>query len=77
MFHSLKALPDYNPILKATVDILIRCNIDLRVVHIPGAKNSVTDALSRLDTPSLKSKFPDMVLSQLQTPRLPLGAPKK
>ena len=47
MFSSLWALPDYNCILKAAVDVLLEGDHDLRVIHISGESNSVADALSR------------------------------
>jgi hypothetical protein len=47
MFSSLRALPEYNCILKAAVDILLRSRLNLRVLHIAGEKNDVADALSR------------------------------
>ncbi|KIK58509.1 hypothetical protein GYMLUDRAFT_170777, partial [Collybiopsis luxurians FD-317 M1] len=46
MFNSFQALPPYNPILIDSANLLLQCNIDLRVVHIPGSQNSVADALS-------------------------------
>lgn len=46
MFNSFHALPEYNCILKAAVDIL-HGKHQLRVLHIAGEKNSVADALSR------------------------------
>ena len=47
MFNSLWALPKYNCILKAAVDILLEGKHQLRVLHIPGEKNEVADVLSR------------------------------
>jgi hypothetical protein len=49
MFNSLRALPDYNCILKAAVDILLLKDFQLRVLHIAGERNTVADALSRAD----------------------------
>lgn len=49
MFNSLRALPEYNCILKAAVDILLTCEFQLRVLHIAGERNCVADALSRSD----------------------------
>jgi len=46
MFSSLRALPDYNCILRAAVDILLEGKHELRVIHISGESNSVADALS-------------------------------
>ena len=47
MFNSLRALPEYNCILKAAVDILLKGKHQLRVLHIAGQSNTVADALSR------------------------------
>lgn len=55
IFNSMAALPEYNEILKAAVNHILRnttgsvipSQVDLRVVHIPGKKNVVADALSR------------------------------
>jgi hypothetical protein len=49
MFNSLWSLPEYNCILKASVDILIETDFSLRVLHIAGLNNSIADALSRAD----------------------------
>lgn len=46
IFNSLACLPDYNPILKRAVDIILSHNLNLRILHIPGDQNIVTDALS-------------------------------
>jgi hypothetical protein len=47
MFSSLRALPEYNCILKAAINILLRSQLNLRVLHIAGEVNEVADALSR------------------------------
>jgi len=49
MFNSLRALPEYNCILKTAVNILLDTNFSLRVLHIAGENNDVADALSRGD----------------------------
>ena len=49
MFNTLRALPEYNCILKAAVDILVDHGFRLRVLHVAGASNDVADALSRGD----------------------------
>ena len=46
IFMSLSAQPVYNPILISAVNVLLCCNVDLRVVYIPGPLNHITDALS-------------------------------
>ena len=45
IFMSLSAQPAYNPILISAVNILLHCDIDLRVIYIPGPLNHITDAL--------------------------------
>jgi hypothetical protein len=49
MFNSLRALPEYNCILKAAVNILLDTKFSLSVLHIAGENNDVADALSRGD----------------------------
>ena len=46
MFNSLRALPEYNCILKAAIDIFLKGKHQLQVLHIPGEQNEVADALS-------------------------------
>ena len=46
MFNSLRALPEYNCILKAAVDLLLEGRHQLRVLHIVGRDNAVVDALA-------------------------------
>jgi hypothetical protein len=89
MFNSLRALPDYNCILKAAVDILIQKDFQLRVLHIAGDQNSVAEALSRADFMKALHLHPGLTIKtfepylridrrqlppRLQPPRqLPLG----
>jgi hypothetical protein len=89
IFNTFRALPPYNHLLRAAVDILNWGEHDLRVLHIPGTKNAVADALSRAEfsralslSPNLKvatfepwSWSPDVNGSlQFQPPRGTLGA---
>ena len=90
MFNSLKSLPEYNCILKSAVDILINCDLQLRVLHIAGERNDVADALSRADFMRALHLHPHLTIRtfnpyiqidhhqappRLQPPRhLPLGA---
>jgi hypothetical protein len=48
IFRSLRCLPPYNGLLKAAVDILVAQDFSLRVLHVPGERNVVADALSRV-----------------------------
>jgi hypothetical protein len=41
IFSSLRCLPAYNGIIKASVDFRLRSGLDLRVLHIPGTENGV------------------------------------
>ena len=79
MFNSLWALPQYNCILKAAVDILLEGKHQLRVLHITGENNTVADALSRGDymhalnlQPALtiRSFEPYQVIDRRQSPPL-------
>ena len=47
IFNTLRCLPEYNHLLKASVDILVDGDHSLRVLHVPGTENDVADALSR------------------------------
>ncbi|KAJ3831738.1 hypothetical protein F5878DRAFT_495871, partial [Lentinula raphanica] len=78
MFNSLSALPLYNPILLSAVDILIKHDIDLRVIHIPGSENVVADALSRFDLELARTLQPGLTIQPFTPPRLDstLGASK-
>ena len=49
IFHSLRALPPYNDLLKFTVSILMDHDISLRVIYVPGADNIIADSLSRFE----------------------------
>ncbi|KAJ3792002.1 hypothetical protein GGU11DRAFT_694031, partial [Lentinula aff. detonsa] len=77
IFSSLRAKPEYNPILIAAAELLISFHIDLRVVHIPGEENVVADALSRGDFEKVYSLYPNASIFNLEPPHLPLGATKK
>ncbi|TFY66127.1 hypothetical protein EVG20_g4960 [Dentipellis fragilis] len=74
LFSSLHAQPQYNPLLRSAVDTLIRSNIDLRVLHIPGENNGVADALSRWDIDRALRLFPDLRISHFTPPPDALGA---
>jgi hypothetical protein len=41
IFHSLHCLPEYNAILKHSVDICLATNHQLHVLHVPGEQNTV------------------------------------
>jgi hypothetical protein len=70
IFRSLRCLPDYNPLLKSAVDILIANNFSLRVLHVPGEDNIVADALSRVQFSVALSYEPGLKLFDFNPPDL-------
>ena len=73
IFHSLRSLPPYNDLLKFTVDLLLKHQISLRVVHVPGVKNSIADSLSRFETTKAIEMCPGLTVSPYQPPRVTMG----
>ena len=73
IFHSLCSLPPYNNLLKFTVSLLLKFNISLRVVYIPGVENIVADALSRFENTKAVAACPGLSISVFQPPRITLG----
>ncbi|KDR64848.1 hypothetical protein GALMADRAFT_82606, partial [Galerina marginata CBS 339.88] len=47
IFNSMRGLPAYNYILRSSVDVRLRTDHQLRVLHVPGLENDVADAISR------------------------------
>ncbi|KAL6308204.1 hypothetical protein BKA93DRAFT_699110, partial [Sparassis latifolia] len=74
LFNTLRALPDYNEMVKSTVDILLEDNTQLRVVHILGKDNVIADALSRKKFDLVLELVPGIQLSPFTPPRDALGA---
>ena len=58
IFASLSAQPAYNPILILEINVLLWCNIDLRVIYIPGPLNHITNALSRYQNDLVRKLVP-------------------
>ena len=77
IFHSLRCLPEYNTILKCSVDLQIATGHQLCVLHVLGEHNVVADALSRKDFVRALSNSPGLKLRFFEPPRLPLGEAKK
>ena len=73
IFHSLRASPPYNSLLKFAVSILLKFNISLRVVHICGSDNVVADALSRFKNARAIIACPGLSISPFQPPHVTLG----
>jgi hypothetical protein len=51
--------------------------LDARVLHVPGLKNVVADALSRFNNPLALQLVPGLQIFTFQPPRGTLGAAKK
>ena len=91
MFSSLSALPSYNVLLRAAVDLLTDGPHDLCVLHVLGVNNSVADALSRADFNCALTLEPQLTIHRfepyhrvkrgevfsLQPPRDQMGAYQK
>ncbi|KII87747.1 hypothetical protein PLICRDRAFT_66238, partial [Plicaturopsis crispa FD-325 SS-3] len=77
MFNSLRAKPVYNPILTSSVDVRIKSGIDLRVAHIAGDLNTVSDAVSRDKFDVARRLIPGLQIFEFQPPRDAMGAAKK
>ena len=70
MFRSLRCLPAYNPLLKSAVDVLIKRDFSLRVLHVPGENNVIADALSRIQFSIALEKEPCLRLYDFHPPEL-------
>ena len=70
IFYTLCCLPSYNPLLKAAVDILIRNDYSLRVLHVPGEENIVVDALSHIRFSIALNSEPNLKLDIFHPPIL-------
>lgn len=69
IFNSLRCLPQFNPILKAAVDITLLNNIKLRVLHVSGKENIVADALSRSQISLAVDIIPEIIIHTFEPPR--------
>ena len=77
MFNSLACLPDYNLLLRHSVDIVLAHGIDLHVLYVPGEQNLVADALSRCQFSTALNAVKDLQISPFQPPQWMLGAAQK
>ena len=77
IFNSLACLPEYNHLLRRSVDIALANELDLRVLHVPGEQNVVADALSRCLFSVALDSAPQLKISPFQPPQWTLGAAKK
>jgi hypothetical protein len=75
LFDRLRASSKYNPLLIATIDVLISRQISLRVAHVPGEQNIIADAISRSQAHENHIAIGDFVIpiSYFQPPPLRMG----
>jgi hypothetical protein len=77
IWDSLKASGPYNHLLITAIDYLRDHHIDSRVLHVPGFKNTVADALSRFNNAYALQLVPGLKIYSFLPPHGTLGAPKK
>ena len=86
IFSSLRCLPTFSSILQMSITLRTVAQVDVRVLHDPGEKNEVADALSRADFHRALTYSPDLILNFFtppslhepsKPPRTQLGAVKK
>ncbi|KAI0084235.1 hypothetical protein BDY19DRAFT_987572 [Irpex rosettiformis] len=73
MFDSFRAKEPYLDILLSAVEILISQQVDLRVWHIPGERNTIADALSRQLFTTVAQYAPFLKICTFQPPQLTSG----
>lgn len=62
-YHSLRAQPYINPLIRHSVDLLILGDHQIQVLYIPGEINEVADALSRHDFQRALSLSPQITIN--------------
>ena len=78
MFSSLRCPPEFNPLLWHCINVMISREFQIRVLHIPGALNTVVDAISWHDFYQAQQLAPGLHIECFQPPHLSmLGATKK
>jgi hypothetical protein len=78
IFHSLRCRSEFNPLLRHCVDIFLHKQFDVRVLHIPGEKNVIADAISRREFNKALNLVPGLHITTFQPPQFePLGATQK
>lgn len=77
MFSSLATRPDYNCLLTHAISQIIRSNIRLKVIHVPGECNHVADSLSHRLWQRAHDFSPGLTIINFLPPRDALGAYQK
>ncbi|KAG0150499.1 hypothetical protein CROQUDRAFT_679549 [Cronartium quercuum f. sp. fusiforme G11] len=65
LFHSHRARESVRPLFRFLIHLLVTRKIDIRVEHIPGAKNIFADALSRGELLKVNQLLPTSKVSQI------------
>jgi len=78
IFSSLHCQSILNPLLQFCIDSCINYKLDLQVLHVPGVKNEVMDAISHHNLEKALRLVPGLQISHFQPPHCTtLGAAKK
>lgn len=77
IYSSLSCRPEYNDVLKFSVDLFIAHNLQFKVVHIAGELNRIADALSRNQIPLVRQLSPGIIIKSFLPPLDALGELKK
>lgn len=78
IFSSLKCQPEFNLLLRHCVDIMITKEFQVRVLHVPGERNAIADAISQRDFSRAQQLAPALRIENFQPPQLStLGTVKK
>jgi hypothetical protein len=68
IFNSMRGLPAYNYILRSSVDVRLKTDHQLRVLHISGLENSVADAISGCEFVRALSLHPGLRITFFEPP---------
>jgi Reverse transcriptase-like len=78
IFNTLQCQPEFNPLLRHCIDIMINKDFHIQVLHVPGEQNAVADAISRGEFDRAHYLVPALRITTFQPPQLyTLGAAKK
>ncbi|KIK79054.1 hypothetical protein PAXRUDRAFT_162329 [Paxillus rubicundulus Ve08.2h10] len=75
--NSLAALPSMNWMLMDMVNIILAHDVDFRVFHVSGSKNTIADHLSCLHNHDTSNTVPGLSIQSFQPPQRTLGATEK
>jgi Reverse transcriptase-like len=70
ILNSLWCQPEFNPLLRHWVDIMINKNFQVQVLHVPAEQNTVADAISCREFDKACKLVPSLQISTFQPPQL-------